>query len=113
MAALILEDGGTKRADQGGYFDFDPENGNELASVKNILASRRESCGQNQTVTLLSASGEEAENGLGRLLSAVLALFHREPACMQPNVRTHTSISCRNPKSCRCINHRTNDLSVA
>jgi len=110
MAYLILENSETQREGTGGYFDFDPQNGNELTSIQNILAARRS---DNHAVTLLSASGEDAGNGLGRLLSTVMSLFSKESEGKKINTLSRTPKYCLNPQNCHRLHRSTTDLSVA
>jgi hypothetical protein len=85
MAALILENDGLVATGAGGYFDFDPKNRRDIESIQNILASRRaDKWRYNRPVTLLSASGEDTETLLGRILATVISLFTNDKSAGSP-----------------------------
>ena len=112
MAALILENDGLPTADAGGYFDFDPKNSDELESVQNIIASRRGDNGRyNRPVTLLSASGEDTETLLGRILASVISLFTSNDGDGTNMVRPSLLKGRRSFRAGR-LSKRSTDLSV-
>jgi len=113
MAYLILENKGTRATDSGGFFDFNPENSNEVADIRNLLIDRRAgNHGFKKPVNLLCSSSDEPEKSRNGIFSMIARLFGAtsEKTSNCPYTRTVNSKSVR---SHRRTGRSTSDLPVA